>query len=133
MAELSCELGYPATGETMALRVRAVLASSADLVVVATEGDSSLPLGWLQAHAANLVESGFRVEILGLVVSAAARRAGIGRALVSEAERWAVRIGSAVIVVRSNVHREASHAFYSALGYTAAKRQIVYRKTLPDE
>ena len=59
--------------------------------------------------------------------------AGIGRALVIEAERWVVRIGAAAIVVRSNVHREESHAFYSSLGYTAAKRQIVYRKRLPDE
>ena len=131
IARLACELGYPTDTETMRMRIRAVLASRTDTLFVASDL-SDLPVGWLHAHSAHLIESGFRVEILGLVVSPAARRTGIGRALVAEAERWATAIGADVIVVRSNIKREESHAFYPALGFHPTKTQHVYRKSLLD-
>jgi len=131
VARLACDLGYPASAETMRVRIRAVSASPTDLLLVAADS-SGVAIGWLHAHSAQLIESGFRVEILGLVVLPIARRAGIGRALVAEAERWAASIGAETVVVRSNVKREESHAFYPALGYTAAKTQHVYRKPLVD-
>jgi GNAT superfamily N-acetyltransferase len=87
-------------------------------------------VGWLQAHASHVLESGFRVEITGLIVSPEARRQGIGRALVNRAEEWACKLGAKAIVVRSNVHRVESHTFYPALGYDVSKTQTVYRKRL---
>jgi GNAT superfamily N-acetyltransferase len=131
VARLACELGYPADTLTMRVRIRALSASSTDSLFVAVDS-SDVPIGWLQAHSAHLIESGFRVEILGLVVASAARRAGIGRALVAEAEHWAASIGAQVVVVRSNVKREESHIFYRALGYHLTKTQLVYRKHLCD-
>jgi GNAT superfamily N-acetyltransferase len=77
-----------------------------------------------------VLESGFRVEINGLIVSPEARRRGVGRALVSRAEEWALQVGAEAIVVRSNVQRIESHAFYPALGYDVSKTQTVYRKRL---
>jgi len=129
VARLACHLGYPADTDTMRNRIRTVAASSGDLLLVAADS-SDTAIGWLHAHAAQLIESGFRVEILGLVVSPVARRAGIGRALVAESERWAAGIGAEAVVVRSNVQREESHAFYPALGYHVTKTQLVYRKPL---
>lgn len=90
-------------------------------------------VGWLQAHASESLESGYRVEIVGLIVGDGCRRRGIGRALVQQAERWASDIGSDVVVVRSNTKREEIHDFYPALGFSAAKTQEVYRKQLQDE
>jgi predicted N-acetyltransferase YhbS len=132
IARLSAELGYPTPHETMRQRIHAISASSADLLVVATD-PSGEPVGWLQAHAAQLIEFGFRVEIVGLIVSTAARRKGIGRSLVAAAERWAKSIRAPAIVVRSNVQRTGSHAFYPALNFSATKTQNVYRKSLPGE
>ncbi len=129
IAQLSGDLGYATNHEIMLQRVREVLASPRDLLVVALES-SGLVVGWLQAHAAHIIESGFRVEIIGLIVSPATRRSGVGRALVEEAERWAKSRSAAVIVVRSNINRLESHAFYPALGYVTIKTQQVYRKTL---
>ncbi len=129
IARLACDLGYPANPDAMRDRIRAVSASSTDSLFVAADSFDS-PVGWLQAHAAHVIESGFRVEILGLVVSPTVRRAGIGRALVAEAERWATSIGAQIVVVQSNVKREESHAFYPALGYSTTKTQVVYRKPL---
>ena len=129
IARLSATLGYDAEPAVIAGRLRAILGSDVDLMIVAEDARRAV-IGWLQAHAAHIVESGFRVEITGLIVSPAQRRRGVGRALVDETERWAAAIGAEAIVVRSNVQRVESHAFYPALGYTTRKKQIVYRKTL---
>jgi predicted N-acetyltransferase YhbS len=129
IAQLSCALGYATIGEVIRSRLRALLRSNNDLVIVAVN-DSGAVTGWLQAHASHVLESGFRVEITGLIVSPEMRRHGIGRALVSAAEQWAQKLGAEAIVVRSNIQRTESHAFYPALGYDTTKTQKVYRKKL---
>ena len=129
IAQLATVLGYDSATGVMAGRLRAILGSNADLLMVAVDSRSAV-VGWLQAHAAHLVESGFQVEITGLIVAPAQRRCGAGRALVAEAEHWARSIGADSVVVRSNVRRVESHAFYPALGYAATKTQNVYRKTV---
>ena len=128
MAALCAELGYPIDAGVMGERVCAVLASSADLMLVAVDADNVVD--WLQAHAATVIETGFRVEITGLVVSGNARRVGAGRALVAAAEEWAQGLGALAVVVRSDVRREGSHAFYPAVGYGLKKTQGVYWKSL---
>ena len=76
------------------------------------------------------LESGEFVEIVGLVVDAAARGHGVGRALVAEAEAWVLEQGFDAIRVRSNVARDASHPFYENLGFARIKTQHAYRKAL---
>jgi predicted N-acetyltransferase YhbS len=129
IAQLSATLGYATPPDLMSSRLRAILASETDLVIVALASTGAV-VGWLQGHAAHIIESGFRVEITGLIVSPEVRQSGIGRALVAEAERWARAKGAGMIVVRSNVQRVESHAFYPALGYARTKHQVVYRKVL---
>jgi GNAT superfamily N-acetyltransferase len=127
IAELSGELGYP----TDARKVRGVLErvlARADQRIYVAESPGGSVCGWLQAHSCEVIESGLRVEIMGLVVSASARRGGVGRALVSRAEAWASQLSAGYVVVRSNVRREESHAFYPALGYAKTKTQAVYLK-----
>jgi predicted N-acetyltransferase YhbS len=129
IARLACTLGYAATAEAIGSRLRAVRGSENDLTLVALN-DAGAVIGWIQAHASHVIESGFRVEIAGLIVSTDVRRSGVGRALVSRAEEWARKLGAEAIVVRSNVQRVESHAFYPALGYSVTKTQTVYRKQL---
>jgi len=129
IAQLSDTLGYAATEEVVRQRLNAMFGSKNDLVLVAVNV-AGVPIGWIQAHASHVIESGFRVEIAGLIVSADARRCGVGRALVSRAEEWARQLGAEAIVVRSNVQRIESHSFYPALGYGVTKTQTVYRKRL---
>lgn len=129
VAQLSTTLGYSAAAATMKERLEMLANSASDLVLVAMDANHHV-IGWLQGHAAHILESGFRVEITGLVIASKHRRRGAGRALVAEAEQWAKKLGATIVVVRSNVQRSESHAFYPALGYAPAKTQTVYRKLL---
>ena len=128
ITELTCQLGYPADVDVMSVRLERLLAREDQLVVVAFSENQVC--GWLQAHACEALESGFRVEIVGLVVAEASRRRGIGRMLVESAETWALEKGSKQLVVRSNTKRAESHSFYPALGFSVSKTQSVYQKKI---
>ena len=127
VATLARELGYPSEIESIRERIRAISRSDLDLLLVAVDA-TNRPIGFVQAHRVCIIEVGFRVEILGLIVSSSARRSGIGRRLTAEAERWAKSIGAEAISVRSNTKRTEAHLFYPALGYTKIKTQAVYEK-----
>jgi GNAT superfamily N-acetyltransferase len=129
IARLSLELGYPTTIETTTLSLDAVLHSTRHLVAVAPASDNHL-LGWLVAERRLWLESGEGIEITGLVVSASARRLGVGRALVSYAEDWARQQGFQSIRVRSNISRVESHPFYKSIGFLPKKTQHTYEKSL---
>lgn len=128
VAELATELGYPSEAETIRTRIEKI--GDSDLLLAAVTA-ADRPIGFIQANCVCIIEAGFRVEILGLVVSAKARRRGIGRKLIAEVERWAASLRSEAVVVRSNTQRTESHIFYPALGYTQIKTQAVYEKRLP--
>lgn len=126
VTRLSVELGYPASLEAVAANLSALLASARYLVTVAAQG--SRLLGWAVVERRFSLESGERAELTGLVVGVSDRRRGIGKALVSAAERWGVEQGLGSIYVRSNVSREESHPFYLGLGYSRKKTQHTYEK-----
>src|SRR5277367_4855320 len=98
IAALSRELGYPEEAKVISERLRRILGRDDQRVYVAEGGDGAV-CGWLQAHSSDVLESGFRVEITGLVVSAAMRRRGVGGRLVAQAETWAPEISAGTIVV----------------------------------
>jgi predicted N-acetyltransferase YhbS len=129
VATLARELGYPNEVESIRERIRAISRSDLDLLLVAVDA-MDRPIGFVQAHRVCIIEVGFRVEILGLVVSSSARRSGIGRRLIDEAERWAKHVGAEAVSVRSNTKRIEAHTFYPALGYKKIKTQAVYEKAV---
>ena len=127
IAVLSGELGYPVDAKTVRERLRRILARDDQRVVVAELRRGRI-CGWLQAHSSDALESGLRIEIVGLIVADGMRRLGVGRSLVAQAETWAREISAETIVARSNARRVESHAFYPSLGYLPSKTQVVYRK-----
>src|SRR5438477_13056608 len=100
LAVLSGVLGYPVLEETLALRLRNLLARDEDIVLVAQAARGHV-VGWLHGKQQELLESGRRCEILGLVVDAAYRGQGVGRRLVAAVEEWAATRGLEQMVVRS--------------------------------
>jgi ribosomal protein S18 acetylase RimI-like enzyme len=125
VARLATELGYPNEIEAIRRRIRPI--GETDLLLVAADA-SDKAVGFIQAHRVCIIEVGFRVEILGLVVSATARRNGVARTLIREVEVWAQNMGVEVVSVRSNTKRTEAHLFYPAMGYKKIKTQAVYEK-----
>jgi GNAT superfamily N-acetyltransferase len=129
LAALSEVLGYPVAVETIAQRLRRLLERTEEVVLVAERAPGEI-VGWLHGAEQELLESGRRCEILGLVVDGEHRGQGVGRRLVDAVESWASTRGLEQMAVRSNVVRTESHPFYEGLGYVRTKTQHAYRKCL---
>ena len=128
LAELSGQLGYPATAEDLAPRLARILADPDHALFVAEE--AGRVEGWIHVFRSLNLESAGRAEIGGLVVDEAMRGRGFGAALMAEAEAWARGLGLTGVRLRSRVQREGAHAFYHRLGYAEVKRQVVLQKGL---
>jgi GNAT superfamily N-acetyltransferase len=128
IARLAEELGYPASAEMMRARLDSLLAHPDHRISVVEEGNRLR--GWIAVEHRRTLESGERIEIVGLVVDTRHRGGGVGRMLVADAEQWARQSGFDVILVRSNITRQASHPFYEHLGYIRRKTQHCYAKPL---
>jgi GNAT superfamily N-acetyltransferase len=131
IAELSGELGYPASAAQVATRLRQLKPASKHAVFVAESPDAATGLvGWLHVSVSHLLESDIRAEVNGLIVAEGQRSAGAGTKLLDAAEEWARRHGCQGINVRSNVIRERAHKFYERQGYKHYKTQKAFRKPL---
>lgn len=128
LAALNEQLGYPASEEAMARRLRELASTPEHAVLVADAGGRCA--GWIHVAFVRSLESDVFAEIRGLIVDEPLRGSGIGSALVSAAEGWAAARGCARIRVRSNTKRERTHRFYASRGYALAKEQKVFDKLL---
>lgn len=129
IARLSAQLGYPADDAVFAGRLRRLLPLPTHAVLVAQAPDGHLA-GFVGLEQRLTIEAGDRVEIVGLVVDAGARRVGTGRALVAAAEDWTRARGLDTLFLRSNVVRPEAHPFYLGLGFVRTKTQHAYLKRL---
>lgn len=128
-AGLSGQLGYPSTVAQIERRFEKVSGDPESSLFVAEDEDGRV-VGWVHVVGRFYLETDPHAELGGLVVDAAARRKGAGKALVSAAEAWAASRGYGSMRVRSNVKRVEARAFYEAAGYDIIKSQNVYLKTL---
>jgi predicted N-acetyltransferase YhbS len=87
LAELSCQLGYPAGAEDILKRLAQIESRDDNAVYVAVA--SGKVIGWVHIMARDLLESGRYAEIGGLVVDELRRGQGAGQALMNKAEEWA--------------------------------------------
>jgi GNAT superfamily N-acetyltransferase len=129
LADLAGQLGYPTTELDMIERLRRVLASEDDAVLVAVaHGDR--PIGWVHVGRELLLEASDTASLQGLVVDDAHRSAGVGAELLHVAEEWARANGCIRMTVRSRIARERAHRFYEREGYVLEKTSHVFRKPL---
>jgi len=129
IATLSGQLGYPASAKQMASRLKSVLRQKNGVCFVAESGEGTL-VGWVHVSVTPLLEVELRSEINGLVVDERARSHGAGAQLLDAAEKWAKKMRSTGMSVRSNVLRDRAHDFYERQGYKHYKTQKAFLKPL---
>jgi N-acetylglutamate synthase-like GNAT family acetyltransferase len=128
IAELSGQLGYPASRKEILQRMKRIGAETQHAIFVA-ESEKTVT-GWLHVSVTPLLEVALRAEVNGLVVDEKQRSAGTGAKLLAAAERWAAEKGCKSMSVRSNVIRDRAHEFYLRNGYEHYKTQKAFRKYL---
>jgi GNAT superfamily N-acetyltransferase len=129
VAELSGQLGYPATPAQILRRIKGLKPASEHAVFVADQPGTGI-VGWLHVSVAHVLESDTRAEVSGLIVAERQRSLGAGALLLDAAEKWARQHGCTAMNVRSNVIRERAHKFYERQGYEHYKSQKAFRKLL---
>lgn len=123
------QLGYDQTPARLAEKIAA--GSVTPLAVVAESGGNVV--GFMSLHIIDwLHRPDPSARLSALVIDAAYRRSGIGRALVALAERMALDRGCTSIELTSNLRRKAdgTYDFYASLGYRPAQETTYFRKPL---
>jgi GNAT superfamily N-acetyltransferase len=129
IAALSGQLGYPTTTKQMSARLKRAIGAKEGACFVAETKEGGV-IGWVHVSVTPLLEVERRAEINGLVVDEKVRSRGAGASLLQAAERWARKMRSSAMSVRSNVIRERAHGFYLKQGYEHYKTQKAFRKKL---
>jgi GNAT superfamily N-acetyltransferase len=116
IAALLAELGYATAAADVEARLAGLERSGRSGALVAEEGGEVA--GVLTLHMVPVLhEPGDWCRLTVLVVGERARRRGLARALVSEAEAIARSHGCVRIEVTSALHRDGAHEFYRGMGF----------------
>ena len=116
IAVLLAELGYPTAAVDVERRLEELEASGRSAVLVAEHAGEVA--GVLTLYMVPVLhEPGDWCRVTALVVGEAARRRGLARALVSEAEAIARSRGCVRIEVTSALQRDGAHDFYRGMGF----------------
>jgi GNAT superfamily N-acetyltransferase len=129
LAELSGQLGYPATAAQIVQRLQRLKPASRHALLVADDPEDGVA-AWLHVSVTPLIEVELRAEVNAFVVGEKHRSQGAGARLLEAAEDWARRRGCESVSLRSNVIRERAHKFYERNGYEHYKTQKAFRKAL---
>jgi GNAT superfamily N-acetyltransferase len=124
VAVLLGELGYPNSAGFVAEKLRELLASRDDKLLVAVTDGAAVAVG--HVHAAAMLHAPGKVgRVMALVVAEEHRRRGEASALMTALEEWARAAGCTKMETTSGVHRDGAHEFYERLGYKEKPRRFV--------
>ena len=129
VARLTTQLGYATTAQQSAQRIARLLDEPEQALLVAEDGAGTV-MGWVHVRVFRLLELESTAQIAGIVVDEARRGAGVGRALMAAAERWATAHDCQETLLYSNAVRNDAHRFYERLGYRRAKTSYRFHKRL---
>lgn len=129
VAELSGQLGYEASVEAIAERIRR-LSRNAESQVAFVACMGTEVVGWIEAAITHHLQSVAHSLITGLVVKEGVRSLGVGKRLCAEVEAWSRRNSVVVLRVTSRMSREGAHRFYLREGFRQTKTSAVFEKIL---
>jgi GNAT superfamily N-acetyltransferase len=110
------QLGYEVTQALIHEKLRALISSPTDKILVAAINDEVI--GSVSLHAIPLFHmTGFLGRITSMVVDERRRGIGAGSALIATAEEWFGAVGCVKLEVTSADHRHGAHRFYEMHGF----------------
>lgn len=116
-AALLTDEGYPAGSSDLAARIARF--STPESRVLAAEASGEV-IGFVAFHLVPRFETDERfARIVALVVDPGVRERGVGRQLMTEAERVAGEEGAAFLEVTAGHHRPEARQLFESLGYDA--------------
>ena len=121
------DLGYPCDLSLVREKIGNIN-SDREAVFVAWADD--IVAGYIHVEKYDVLYFETMANILGLAVKAAYQHNGIGKMLVSAAEKWAIDNNIKLMRLNSGISRTAAHDFYRHLGYGSDKGQLRFTKKL---
>lgn len=121
------ELGYPCDTELVGAKLTRLDPDREAVFVAVINGNMA---GFVHVERYDTLYFDTMANILGLAVSADHQHRGIGRALITAAEKWAAENGIKTMRLNSGASRNAAHEFYQLLGYVSEKEQKRFTKKL---
>jgi len=118
------ELGYQCSLDLIESKLKFIAHSDFDQVFVAIIDDEVV--GLISCHVTTLFHAaGKSGRITSLVVSSGARRKGVGKALLIQADKYFLEKECVKVEVTSSEHRKEAHEFYKAVGYTQESAHFI--------
>lgn len=122
------EMGYPYPLDKAREQLEMLLKDPGQRILVA-EVDGQI-VGYIHAADYLALYAPPLKNIMGIAVSSAHRRKGVGKALLTAVEDWAKQSGAAGVRLVSGASRTEAHMFYRACGYDGGKMQVNFKKYL---
>ena len=117
-ASLLTDEGYPAGASDLAARIERFTGDDSGVLAAEASGEV---IGFIAFHVMPRFETDERfARIVALVVDPGVRARGIGRQLMTEAERVAMERGAAFLEVTAGHHRPEARKLFESLGYDAS-------------
>jgi N-acetylglutamate synthase-like GNAT family acetyltransferase len=126
IAGLLDQLGYPASEDDVAARLRRLGETGADRLFVA-ELDGAV-VGLAGIHVSRSLEyDEDAAKVSAIVVDERAQKGGVGRALMAAVEAEARERGCVLLFLTTAERRADAHAFYGRLGFEETGRRFAKR------
>jgi ribosomal protein S18 acetylase RimI-like enzyme len=126
IASLFTDEGFPVGPSDVRARLTRFDSPTSRVVIAEHEGTI---LGFIAVHAMPRFEhDDWILRVLALVVDAGARERGVGRALLTEAERIGGEVGAAFVELTAGHHRPEARHLYESLDYDSTVTAYLRKK-----
>jgi GNAT superfamily N-acetyltransferase len=125
---LLSQLGYQTDVQEVRRRYDAVVQSGDHALMVAEQGGRIIAL--CHTYARPALDKPPVAVVQALVVDQASRGSGVGKIMMTAAEKWAEDRGFTSVTLASHVSRSDAHAFFESIGYRREGTSHLFRKTL---
>lgn len=125
---LLSQLGYQMDVQEVRRRYDAVVQSGDHALMVAEQAGRIIAL--CHTYARPALDKPPEAVVQALVVDQASRGSGVGKIMMTAAEKWAEDRGFTSVTLASHVSRSDAHAFFESIGYRREGTSHLFRKTL---